>query len=314
MDTEEFNNDQLVHLMYGPLALPIETLQIAFPELVERTQKEIDDQFTKILHDPSNLPNVDHFQLNFEIPFDLEEDYQIYTHVIKENESLEDFFKRSTNIFKPIRSAQSIIDRIEYIKHNDNTELINQYTNKLVLDKIFYYSATTDMNEINKLNQARLNQSDFDQCRCAVDTTPRGPVCEQANEKIEFFQPYVGLLGQPKFEPNDLAMLRGENHYFLIRNAAVVLGRNTDKDTVDIDLTYGMDPHCPHISRYQAIISLQPDFNFYIENIGIRPFRINGAFIPQSGVAKLPEGALLDFSGALFIFIPNNELLAKLRA
>ncbi|EAY16820.1 hypothetical protein TVAG_447790 [Trichomonas vaginalis G3] len=313
MEGEEFSQEQIIPLEYGPLALPFETLQITFPQLVEKTQREINEKFEKMLHMPDQRLQISSFNLEQEIPFDLEEDYQIFTHIMNSDESFDDFMKRSLNIFKPIRSKKSILDRIEYIKSSDNTELLNNYTNQLVLEKIFYLSATTDGKQIYDLNKARLQQSDLDQCRCAVDITPRGPVSQEASGIIEQYHPHIGLLGQPKFGPTDLAMLRGEDIYFLIRNAAVVLGRGTEKEPVDIDLMYGMDRRCTHISRYQAIISLLPDFCFYIENIGQRAFRVNGVIIPPSAVARLPEGALLDFSGALYIFIPNNELIAKLK-
>ena len=121
------------------------------------------------------------------------------------------------------------------------------------------------------------------------------------------------LIASAKFQPDQLAMLRSEENYFIIKQAAVLLGRNTDKNEVDIDVSYNSDPHCPHISRKQAILSFQPDFNFYIENIGVRAFRINGALLPPGFSCILPPGAMLDFSGALFIFIPNQELINKIK-
>ena len=93
---------------------------------------------------------------------------------------------------------------------------------------------------------------------------------------------------------------------------AILLGRASSLAEVDIDISTNDDNSCVHISRRQAIISFLDDCNFYIENIGKRTFRVNGVLIKPDQMARIPSFAILDFSGVLFMFIPNKRLIEEI--
>ena len=312
----ELDNETISAIICAPLAIPLEASQIALPPLVQLTQTEINDFFSKYLkQEESPIESQDTiYSFPFKIPFDIDEDLMIYTHIKNKSESLLDFIKRANGIIKPHRTAKEIQERIDELKLQDEAPILDRIAEELMLEQLLYYSQTSEHDKIEELEKLRLKQSHFDQCRCAVDITPRAPVCEEAINEVQQATETLPLIAQSKFQPNDLAMLRSEENCYFIRQAAVLLGRNTDKNEVDIDVSYNTDPHCPHISRNQAILSFQPDFNFYIENIGIRPFRINGELLPPGFSCILPGGALLDFSGALFLFLPNEDLIQTLKS
>ena len=317
MDSEkELDFETTSAIICSPLAVPLEISQTALPPLVHLPQAEINNYFSTFLKqkEPPIEKQDTPYQFPFKVPFDIDEDLMIYTHIKNKSESLIDFVKRANGILKPYRTAKEIQERIDELKLQDEAPILDRIAEELMLEKLLYLSQTSEHDKIEELEKLRLKQHHLDQCRCAVDNTPRAPICEEAIKEVEEATQTLPLIARSKFQPNDLAMLRSEENYYFIRQAAVLLGRNTDKNEVDIDVSYNADPHCPHISRNQAILSFQPDFNFYIENIGIRPFRINGALLPPGFSCILPGGALLDFSGSLFLFLPNEDLINALKS
>ena len=71
-----------------------------------------------------------------------------------------------------------------------------------------------------------------------------------------------------------LAWLRGRRVLFVMRTKKVLLGRDTKKSRVDMDLCEEGD--ADRVSRRHAIISLKRNCEFYISNIGLRSLDING--------------------------------------
>jgi hypothetical protein len=63
----------------------------------------------------------------------------------------------------------------------------------------------------------------------------------------------------------------------------------------------------------QVILAFVEDCNFYLENVGNRVFRVNGVVVEAGQICQLPAGALLDFSGTLLMFIPNETLVRDIR-
>ena len=317
METQEFSEEAIAAIINAPLAIPFEMAQTAFPPLTEFTQSELNSCFKDILSSET-LPigeSSTPYEFPFTVPFDLDEDLIIFTHLKnKEKESFNDFMKRASTVLKPHRTAAEINERIEFLRSRDEEEILDKIAEEFLLEKLFFLSQTTEHKNVDYINSLRLKQSHLDQCRCAVDITPRGPVCEEANNEIDDMHSKLSLIASSKFQYGELAMLRSEENYYIIRQASVLLGRAGEKADVDIDISYNTDPHCTHISRKQAVLSFQPDFEFYLANIGNRGFRVNGEIIPPGVACKLPSGAILDFSGALFIFIPNEELIQKLRS
>jgi len=82
-----------------------------------------------------------------------------------------------------------------------------------------------------------------------------------------------------------LACLCGRAGRYLVRRAAVSLGRSTDsKGDVDVDLA--REGAAAKVSRLQAQLLLQPDGAFVLHNVGRRSVMVNGATVSCFGVGE----------------------------
>lgn len=303
-------------LLYNLLGIDSEFLHVAVPNLAEYCQIEINNTLNHYIRNVEDLElNSDEICCVKNLPFTIEEDYQLFSFIKSEKEEgFENFIKRSTDVIKPIRSLKEIQDRIEYLRNVDHEkDIINPFTKKLLTEKMSYFSITTDTNIINALNQEKLSQSNFNACKCSCLVSENYEISEEADKRMDFVNnKSFRFITEMKFNQNELAMLRAENFYYTIKEVSVVLGKSLHDNNVSIDIQIENDS-CPHISRKQAVISLANDFNFYIENIGMRHFRVNSLIIPSHSRAMLKNGSLLDFSDNLFLFIINESLIESLK-
>ncbi|EAX89789.1 hypothetical protein TVAG_366930 [Trichomonas vaginalis G3] len=224
-----------------------------------------------------------------------------------------------------------LTDTMEFVGHNHTFEEISQrliYLNELtakekdtdidqiaknVLDEEMFYLSTEQTEEMRKND---IESRDLMQLRC--NYAPDCKLNPHSEINMIISQSHVDLPILTTFDTlsamkaNDLAVLRSINVAFPIRREAIVLGRNQAYDQVDIDLSTSGPSSCPHISRKQAILSFLEDCCFYIENIGNRAFRVNGVPIYPDQMCRIPAYAILDFSGVLFLFVPNTKLIDEL--
>ena len=114
------------------------------------------------------------------------------------------------------------------------------------------------------------------------------------------------------FNEFDLGILISDNYKYHITNSRTTIGYYKKSITPQIDLSFFDHFNCNHISRLSAVISLLSNFNFYIENVGISIFRVNGKIINSNCICKLNSYCLIDFSDILFLFIPNEKFLKKI--
>merc|ERR1711871_986677 len=82
-----------------------------------------------------------------------------------------------------------------------------------------------------------------------------------------------------------LAWLRGRHVLFVMRSKKVVVGRETECNRVDMDLS--QEGFANRVSRRHAVISLKRNCEFYILNTGMRAFDVNGRAVLPGERRKL---------------------------
>lgn len=114
---------------------------------------------------------------------------------------------------------------------------------------------------------------------------------------------------QKNFTKRDFCALRGPGLPVYINRANVIIGRETQFNHVDIDLTsYGIKS----VSRRQAHLKLCSDMNFYLTCLS-RNMLVNGDFFMVNQVVQLKHGDVVDLSGYTFVFVENEILMNQLR-
>jgi FHA domain len=104
---------------------------------------------------------------------------------------------------------------------------------------------------------------------------------------------------------NALAVLRGMKARFLLTKPEVLLGRCTDDQHVDIDLS--LEGNASKVSRQHAFISQRKDGTFCVRNVGRRPLTVNGATVDIGQRVRLPHDSVLEIGGLRLMFIANRR-------
>ncbi|KAI6652899.1 Microspherule protein 1 isoform X3 [Oopsacas minuta] len=106
------------------------------------------------------------------------------------------------------------------------------------------------------------------------------------------------------FTSDTFACLKGKNSHFIITSPKVTIGRNTDEDIVDIDLS--KEGPALKISRKQAFIQFDSSSNkFYITNIGRCHIFINDTPLMTENSQVVEDMCLIAFGELSFIFVIN---------
>lgn len=313
---KSFTNEAQEALYFGVLScIPINMLQL-IPPLQNYSYSEIDYYLENFIQNPPVI-ELDPKFLKFEkinIPFDIEEDFAIATMIrINTGPFSIDFIKKNTFLFKPIRTIQQIHTRFHQLKDLSSEEIDD------ICDR-FAQRTFQEYFSFKSLEQKRSNSLqphfNFDICTFSRDNPPELVILPEIDSEIENLSSHRDLFLKNHFSPNDLAILRTEKFEFFMKQTAIIIGRNTDSSIVDIDLNYFILPGCKHISKRQATLTFQKyndDYCFFLENIGKRFFRVDGSLIPPEKACILRAGSIIDFSDILFMFIPNEELIEKIK-
>ncbi|XP_066396897.1 uncharacterized protein [Miscanthus floridulus] len=105
------------------------------------------------------------------------------------------------------------------------------------------------------------------------------------------------------------AILYGQRMKYYIREPEVSLGRETEEVHVDIDLS--KEGKANKISRRQAVIKMDDDGSFYINNTGKCSIFVNGKEVPCSKRINLMSDSLIEIRNLKFIFHVNHEAARK---
>jgi len=276
---------------------------LIFEELNGYTREELVKVWKNSLSEP---PCGLFMSKSVDIPWSAEEDLCIL-HFVRhtgENDikSFLELFGASIHIR---RSLGSILKRMNYIRENYRASMKN--TIELMVENI--------QNEYmvhNSLSGSGEYEEECISFRCLSLTPDRVIASPAVVSEIGLLNSEIEQLSYPRFSQFDIAMLHGENYVYYMRREAISIGRSSKTVSVDIDLSVFID--CIHISKRQAIISFCPDCNFYLENTGKSILRVNGIVISPGRMCQLKNGALLDFSGILFIFLLNQKIVKFIKS
>jgi hypothetical protein len=278
--------------------------QVVSAPLEKYAKQELFEKWTSYLRSPPNL-TIEHRELESCKGFSQDEDFALLV-FMRSSAKFCDFMRIYGFLFKPFRSDQSLFHRIEYLKTIDQDEFYSSYAHLILNEQIFHLAARETANDPAIFSQAV--------CSFVLDQASVAPTDEVSEEIGSLVKDMRGLAFSSAEKLPALAILRSEHNEYLMVRQAIVIGRGTADHDVDIDLTFESDRNCCHISRAQAVLSFLEDGFFYVENVGNRAFRVNGLLIESGAMCQLPPGALLDFSGALLMFIPNESLVADIKS
>lgn len=104
-----------------------------------------------------------------------------------------------------------------------------------------------------------------------------------------------------------LAMLQGSNAAFALTKRETVLGRSTEDQKVDVDLSE--EGNASKVSRQQAFIKLRWNGEFCLRNVGRRPVWINNVAVESGRRCALAPHSLVEVGGMRLLFVPNPTLV-----
>jgi hypothetical protein len=284
--------------------------QVALVPLEKYSQSELRRKWDEfLLHaPPKDLPRFRAQDVPSCLPFDKDEDFVLLL-ALRHRTPFPEMMMSYGYVFKAFRSLHSIFERLQFLETLTPAQIdafYESYASHILSEELAAFS----------LQGPDADARTFSQAICSfAPEFPIDPVPQVATEIGGFLTGLQGLaFCNEQLKKTALAVLRSERNQYIMRREAVMIGRGTIDRDVDIDLTFETDRTCTHISRMQAILAFLEDCNFYLENVGNRVFRVNGVVVEAGQICQVPAGALLDFSGTLLMFIPNETLVKDIRA
>ncbi|OHT00332.1 hypothetical protein TRFO_08000 [Tritrichomonas foetus] len=289
------------------MSVPYYHAQGCVEGLEKFTQQQIQEMYAAMLQCPTG--DLDQTEL-LRTPFSLEEDIAIL-HYLKSNMNLEDMVARFGFVFDPTRTKKSLEQRAEFLSRlppEKIEEIFDKFSTETVVEERF--SESIMQNNVRLASGAPHHPSK-EQCYCCKDIKPTGPRNPKLDDEIEQIKPAATSLINSIFSYNDLAFLMNEKIRFSMKNKFIIIGRQTDDNSMDNDIDLGLFNSlvCEHVSRLQATIQFMHNGKFYVENIGQNAFRINGDVIYPTQIAEVPDQAIFDFNNTIFIFFINHDLV-----
>jgi len=269
--------------------------QLMVQGLEKLSYSTICDFWRKLLINPTEL-GVSCKGINLEHKFTQEEDALIVVFLKCSNVGVDDFWEFIKDRFSPYLSKKDIFNRIDYWKNGHEEEvdrIMNMYIEQIISEEM--YSNPSDEESTYSYHPYKFYVPG-----------------ENIDNEILNLHSRISLFASVSFQNTDLAILRSEKNQYIIKREAVLIGRSAPNAEVDINLALECDKECVQVSRKQAIISFFADCNFYIENIGRKPFRVNGVLINPGKICLLPHYSVLDFSSIVLVFLPNLQLIKKI--
>ena len=316
-EIQEYPEDITKLVLEGSFAVPFSQMQFFDPKLLNYTNHQLQTIFQNILKGRQNANfHINDVKEGKDLEFTAEEQVMILTFIrLFPNEKSTEILKYFGDYFRCCWSLQEISNKVEEMKkltQAQKDEIYNKFAHDITEEHLFGLSTQETISE--DLVKAQLRPNDFLQCRCVYKSQEDIAVDSHIldNEIVPLLD-IIPHLWYDELTDNDLAILRSDKYKWYMRREAILIGRGSIDFDVDVDLSNFGEKACVHISRHQAIISFLMDYNFYIQNIGNRIFRVNGLPIYPGQMGRLPDNALLDFSGILMIFYPNHRLISDLK-
>ena len=300
-EIQNFPEDISKLVLEGSFSVPFSQMQFYDPKLINYTTYQLRTIFENLISGKEKTKfNITDVKGDHKLQFSSEEQVAILNFIrLFPNEKSSEILKHFGECFRCCWSIQEISDKVEEMKkltENEKDDIFNKYAHDITEEWLFGLSTEKEVTE--DLAKARLRPNDFLQCRCVYRTHDDVAVDPRVLEKeivpLLEISPHIW---NDELTDNDLAILRSDKFKWYMRREAILIGRGSIDFDVDVDLSNFGEKACVHISRHQAIISFLMDYNFYIQNIGNRVFRVNGLPLLPGQMGKLPDNALLDFSG-----------------
>lgn len=296
----------------------LQTVHLAVRFSCNFTLKEIQDRWYALLYDPfvsrlaqqamKALPSDVVEEIMNNALWSRNEDCLVGDMNIDDKPELSDFQKLlndNLEIFHKSRTAKTIHDHWSLLRTyqllscqqaknvSGTSTVLADMEGKIVDDQIV-------RGEDDALNQ-ELAVSDRSQKREIRRLEQEIPNWEMLIEKSE----HVEGLKLSEFDDDVLAILKGRIMKYKITKNQVVIGRNCNDFEVDIDLS--MEGPSLKISRRQGLI-LHEDGVFYLENIGKRPFYINGFPLATGQSARLVNDSVIEIHCIKLLFLINTKM------
>lgn len=305
-------SNEILELIELSKYFPIREIPAQSKYLTKYTKVQIAKLYENILIGNVEVPKLENQKRK--TPFSLEEDAVILIFMrLFPKLPISNIIQEFPGIFPIYRSIAEIKSRLYELKMLPNEQLnqiYDKFSKEIAYEKFFGLSCPSEPVNIDE-KDAAVNR--FIQCRCNYQPFVHQQLSDESKQELAELQSTSELHWQSQFTPNDLAILRSEKLVFYMRREAIMIGRGTLDFDVDVNLSEFGERSCVHISRHQAVITFRPDFNFYITNIGNRIFRVNGVIIQPGKTCRLHDDYLLDFSGILFIFYSNKQLIEDIK-
>lgn len=304
--------DVVPQIVTAIMTVPYQYSQGCIKGLEKYTQQQIREMYQLILHNP---PEEFEQPVLPQPPFKPEEDICLLSYINnKSNQTFEQFMSQFGSILNPIRTKDSIEDRISQLESLDKKEIDEIYeecAKQTVNEERLYKSITQTAPPLTKGSVAHPTK---EQCRCLPDPIPRFIKNPNLESEINSIEKTSLQLISYLFEKNELALLMNEKVRYSMKNRFIIIGRQSDDESMDnnVDIGFFDTLVCDHVSRVQASIQFMHDGHFYCQNIGQGVFRINGSIIPSMKVARVPDGAIFDFCNIIFLFFINHRLVKRI--
>ena len=310
--TEEVVENLLKALMVEPpgeAQITMESLEIYSKNQLKQITKDL------MKKSPTFKFSAD---LPFTPEFTLDEDVCLLNYIRlyqkSKKKSLEDFVREQSFLFRPCRTLAEIKERVgqlSKLSDEEKAEIIEKQVNQIVTEDLYFQSTEPTTEEQKSYG---LTSDAFVTSRCFYEPYHQPPIRNpNVSKQIKQCESLLPIVTDSYFSNRCLAILRTEKTVYYMKREAITFGRESIDYDVDVDLSFEIEKTCIHTSRVQAILSFLDDFNFYLENIGNRAFRVNGELIPPGDICMVNEGDIFDFSGVLLLFLPNKRLIEEIR-
>jgi hypothetical protein len=300
------------HLISSMLSVPLPWAQVCVPGLEKFTQNELRQMISTLLKTQPELTQFD-FSSSSDSFWDLDEDVVLLSYLNSDQSvGVLEFLGDLASILKPTRTAESIESRLIYLMKagdSEKDEMIEKWTKGAVLERRFFKSLNQEKSVDRKSRNVSL---EMERCFCLPWDSPTFSKNSEVEKEVKEIEKSLEFISTDMSQNHELGYFRSDFVQFSMRERYIVIGRGTRDTEVSVNLGFVIDQPCKHISRKQAAVQFLYDGQFYIENIGTGNFRVNGKILQPKQFALLPTNALLDFSGAILMFIPNIAFIKQI--
>lgn len=204
------------------------------------------------------------------------------------------------------RTAASLHNHWKMMKHY--RLLTEQKVQPLVHgDTLLTFSDAEE--QLERAEQLTPYQDALEQELSAMDRQEKRTIRKLESE-LPKWQALVDGSSVPEFDSQTLAILKGRLVRYLMRSQEITVGRSTQSQGVDVDLS--LEGPAAKVSRRQACIKLKPDGEFLIFNEGKRPLYIDGHPVLSGDKGKLHHNSVFEVCDLSFLFLVNSDLVASL--